>query len=136
MTKGKLIEYISKQHIITTNQVRRFPQMKIFIYRTDNGIFIKEGDDIYCYYDNDIKCFVEFFKAPEEVERYKYKLIDKIISTEHKIDTYIYLYPFRYSLRDYKMHVYIDYSPKQWTEIETLNYSPLLYDFEPVKSVV
>lgn len=136
MTKGKLLDYINAQHIIAQHTVRRYPHMKIFIIRTDNGIYIKDTEGIYCYYDNDIKCFVEFFRGQEEIEKYKYDIIDKILSTEHIIDTYIYLYPFRFSLRDYKMHVYIDYSPKQWTEIEQLNYSPLLYDFEPIKDIV
>lgn len=131
MTKTRLINDISNQRIIATRNIRKNLWQGIKIQQIPTGILMRDSESIRYYYGEKNKIFVEFDEcSDEQLQNYKHAFIDKILSSGHEIETYVYLFPVKYALRDFKMHVWIDYSASQWDEIIHADFAPILYDFD------
>lgn len=132
MNKRALTTYINLQPIVAEHMYRSRNTRKNRLCRTEHGLLLRDCDGIAAYYEERNRCFVQFRDLELETRGFRDLMIDKILSTGRSIDTFIYLYPRSYALRDFRMHVWIDYSAAQWDEITRLDYAPVLYDFDAI----
>ena len=134
MTKRNFNTYIHLQPVLAQHCWRNHNHRHNILSRTEHGLLLSDCDGIEAYYEEKNSCFVQFDELEPETHNYRDIMIEKIYATGRKIDTYIYLFQFPYALRDYRMQVWIDYSPLQWDEIISLDYAPILYDFDDIFS--
>lgn len=128
MTKTDIISQINAKQILSIRNVRKAGKRDIQFVRIEGGFMLRDNDKIYLYYDDIIKELIQFHPCDEEIAQYRDQFIQRILSG-HNICAQIYTFKFPYPLRDYEAHVWLNYNEKQWEEILSQDYAPLLYDF-------
>lgn len=128
MTKTDILSWINTKKIMSIRNIRKAGKRDIQFVRVEEGFILRDKDKIYLYYDDIIQELIQFLPCDDEIAEYRDQFIHRILSG-HNIFAQIYTFKFPYPLRDYEAHVWLNYNEKQWEEIVSQDYAPLLYDF-------
>lgn len=128
MTKTDILSWINTKKIMSIRNIRKAGKRDIQFVRVEEGFILRDKEKIYLYYDDIIQELIQFLPCDDEILEYRDQFIHRILSG-HNIFAQIYAFKFPYPLRDYEAHVWLNYNEKQWEEILSQDYAPLLYDF-------
>ena len=128
MTKTNILSWINTKQIMSIRNIRKAGKRDIQFVRVEEGFILRDKEKIYLYYDDIIQELIQFAPCDDEMLEYRDQFIHRILSG-HNIFAQIYAFKIPYPLRDYEAHVWLDYNEKQWEEILSQDYAPLLYDF-------
>lgn len=130
MTRTQLLNHINQEQIYSVRNVRKYAHREVQLCKIEDGIILRDFERIYCYYNELIETLVQFSSVDEQITLIKDDFVRKILSSTHEISLQLYLYEFRYPLRDNANHVWINYNESQWNEIILSDFAPMLYDFD------